>query len=172
MKKIIYLPLIIGCMTAQSCSQKGNENAKNSYDVSFIDNNVAPGADFYNYATGGWQKANPLKPEFSRFGSFDQLRENNKEKLKELVEEVASQSQESGSVGQKIADLYNLAMNEERLNNEKAAPVQPFLEMINAISSKDDLAMVMGKLNRIGVFPFFNPFIDADASNRDRKSVV
>ena len=144
-----------------------SENAKNSYDVSFIDNNVAPGADFYNYATGGWQKANPLKPEFSRFGSFDQLRENNKEKLKELVEEVASQSQESGSVGQKIADLYNLAMNEERLNNEKAAPVQPFLEMINAISSKDDLAMVMGKLNRIGVFPFFNPFIDADASNSD-----
>ena len=48
------------------------------------------GADFYQYACGGWMAANPLTDEYSRFGTFDQLAENNREQLKGLIAEIAS----------------------------------------------------------------------------------
>ena len=47
------------------------------------------GADFYQYACGGWMAANPLTDEYSRFGSFVQLAENNREQLKVLIAEIA-----------------------------------------------------------------------------------
>ncbi len=53
-------------------------------DMANFDLSVAPNADFYEYATGGWQKNNPLKPEYSRYGSFDILRDNNEKRINEL----------------------------------------------------------------------------------------
>ena len=53
-------------------------------DMANFDLSVAPNADFYEYATGGWQKNNPLKPEYARYGSFDILRDNNEKRINEL----------------------------------------------------------------------------------------
>ena len=41
--------------------------------------NVQPGDDFYEYAGGGWMKANPLKPEYPSYGVFNDLAEKNRE---------------------------------------------------------------------------------------------
>lgn len=165
MKKIIYLPLIISCMATVGCSNDGKKAAKSSYDITFIDNSVAPGADFYDYSTGGWQKNNPLKDEFARFGSFDQLRENNKERLRALVEEIAAKPHSQGTIEQKIADLYNTALDTARLNAEGPAPLMPYIEEIMAVTSKDELAALMGKMTKTGISPFFYSYIDADASD-------
>ena len=56
------------------------------------------GADFYQYACGGWMAANPLTDEYSRFGTFDQLGEMNREQLKGLIAGIASAEHEQGSV--------------------------------------------------------------------------
>ena len=48
-----------------------NTSKTPAIDMANFDLSVAPDADFYQYATGGWQKNNPLKPEYSRYGSFD-----------------------------------------------------------------------------------------------------
>ena len=53
-----------------------NTSKTPAIDMANFDLSVAPDADFYQYATGGWQKNNPLKPEYSRYGSFDVLRDN------------------------------------------------------------------------------------------------
>ena len=164
MKKIIYLPLIISCMATVGCSNDGKKAAKSSYDITFIDNSVAPGADFYDYSTGGWQKNNPLKDEFARFGSFDQLRENNKERLRALVEEIAAKPHSQGTIEQKIADLYNTALDTARLNAEGPAPLMPYIEEIMAVTSKDELAALLGKMTKTGIIPFFYSYIDAYAS--------
>ena len=64
MKRIFTLASVI-CMAA--CQH----NAKTpAIDPANFDLSVAPNEDFYQYATGGWQARNPLKPEFSRYGSF------------------------------------------------------------------------------------------------------
>ena len=95
--------------------------------------NVSPGEDFYEYAGGGWMKANPLKPEYSSFGVFDVIYEQNREQLRELFLDLARTQHPQGSVGQKVTDLYKLAMDSDRLNREGAAPVKPTLQEIHAI---------------------------------------
>lgn len=94
-------------------------------DPSNFDLSVAPNEDFYEYATGGWQAKNPLKPEFSRYGSFDVLRENNEVRINELFEEMTQLQAAPGSVDRKIADLYKMGLDSVRLNGEGAVRSRP-----------------------------------------------
>ena len=117
-----------------------------------LDLSVAPGEDFYQYANGGWQKNNPLKPEYGRFGSFDMLREKNVENLNALFSEMTTMNPEPGTIDQKIVDLYKQGLDSTRLNEEGAAPLKKYLDEIYAVSDKKALAAHLGKLNLIGSF--------------------
>ena len=96
-----------------ACGQK--QEKVPAIDLSNLDTTVPPAVDFYQYATGGWQKNNPLKPEFARFGSFDQLRENNVERLNDLFASMTTMKTVKGSVEQKIADLYKQGLDSVRV---------------------------------------------------------
>ena len=82
MKKTVFM--IMTVMAAVSCGGRGEKVP--AIDITNFDTSVAPSEDFYRYATGGWQQKNPLKPEYSRFGSFDILNENNQKRLKRLAD--------------------------------------------------------------------------------------
>ena len=86
-------------------------------DMSYMDLSVKPGDDFYRYANGGWIKNNPLKPEYARFGSFDQLRENNVERLNALFSEMSGMNPKQGTTDQKIVDLDKQGLDSTRLNS-------------------------------------------------------
>jgi len=113
------------------------------------------GADFYQYACGGWMAAHPLTDEYSRFGSFDQLGENNREQLKGLISEIAGTQHEQGTIAQKIGDLYNLAMDVEKLNAEGMAPIKEDLDKINAITDKAGIIQAMAELAGSAYFQFY-----------------
>ena len=70
-------------------------------DRANLDLSVSPGENFYQYACGGWMKANPLDPQYARFGTFDQLAENNRAQLKELIQNLG-ENNPRGSLAQKI----------------------------------------------------------------------
>ena len=127
-------------------------------DLSNLDTTVAPGQDFYAYATRGWQRNHPLKPEFSRYGSFDVLRENNEIRLNELFQGLAGLKTRKGSVEQKIADLYTMALDSTRLNAEGFAPVKPYYDEIEKVSDAESFALEAAKLN-LGVW---SSYVDAD----------
>ena len=130
-----------------------------------LDPTIQPQEDFYQYACGGWMEINPLTEEYARFGSFDKLGEENRKQLQGLIEEIASQPQEAGSIGQKIADLYNLAMDSVRRNAEGAAPLQPVLDKIDAVNDKAAFSTLIPDLYMDGVGLLFHVFVDADAMN-------
>ena len=127
-----------------------------------LDTTYIPGADFFQYATGGWQKANPITDEYARYGQFDALREKNREQLKTLVLEQAAKKGEVGSNSQKVGDLYNLVMDSTRRNNEGVAPVKPYMDAIAAIESKEEIIPLIAKNYRVGLGNFFGTGISTD----------
>ena len=132
-----------------SCSQK--TAAPKGIDAANLDTTVSAKADFYDYACGGWMKANPLKPEYSRFGTFDQLAENTREQVRGLVDSLAAATAEPGTNAQKVADLYRMGMDSVRLNNEGAAPLAADLELI-ASTPREKVIDLMATMPGLGVF--------------------
>ncbi len=145
----------------------GNKNSVPALDMSYLDTSVSPKEDFYQYSTGGWQKNNPLRPEFSRYGSFDALREQAQENLNALFESMTSVKAEYGTVDQKISDLYKMALDSTTRNALGAQPIQPYIAQIQAIKTKDDLARVLGEMNLYGEGGFFGSGVSADLTNSD-----
>ena len=168
MKKLIVIPLVaVGMMAMAVCSKSPvKETAKvDAINLANLDTTVAPGTDFYEYACGGWIKSNPLKPEYSRFGTFDQLRENNQEQLRTLINELGTTSQEAGSVAQKIGMLYEMGMDSVKLNKDGLSPVKEQLDAIQRLGTKADVAKMVAVLHKEGMAPFFALFVDADEKN-------
>ena len=134
-------------------------------DTNNLDTTVQAGADFYQFASGGWMKNNPLTDEYSRFGSFDKLAENNREQLKGLIEEIAAKPAAKGSVEQKIKDLYNLAMDSVKLNADGNNPIKVELQKLANIKTREELLVVIPEMMKTGLEPFFSVYVDADAMN-------
>ena len=136
-------------------------------DVTDLDTSVSPKADFYQYATGGWRAKNPLKPEFSRFGSFDAIAERTRKNLNELFESMTTMKAAHGTVEQKISDLYKMALDSTTRNSLGADPIRPYIAEIQAVGSKEELASLLGRLNRYGEGGFFGAGVQADLTNSE-----
>ncbi len=143
----------------------GNQTQGTGIDTANLDTTVEAGTDFYDFATGGWQKANPLTAEYSRFGSFDQLAENNREQLRSLIEEVASQKNEAGSVADMIAQMYASAMDSVSLNKQGIEPIRADLQDIMDCPGKTELWRKYCSLQMQGISGMFGAYIDADIKN-------
>ena len=163
MKK--FAIIMISLCAFAACGQKGP--VAPALDLTDLDTTTSPKVDFYQYATGGWQVKNPLKPEFPRYGSFDAIAEKTQENLNALFESMASLKAAPGTVDQKISDLYKMALDSTTRNALGAEPIQPYIAEIQAVSSKDELADLLGKMNLYGEGGFFNAYVEADLTDSD-----
>ena len=163
MKRKTYLPIMAAALVSMAALSGCKQQAQSGgIRLENMDTTVVAGNDFYQYACGGWIKANPITPEYSRFGSFEYLGEQNLKQIRELIEGIAAKQNQPGSIEQKIGDLYNMAMDTVKRNNDKATPIQEDLKSIEAITSKDQLPATIASLQRIGVSLFFQPYVGAD----------
>ena len=158
------ITLGVAAMTLAGCGQDNNPG-KPAIDLANFDNATAPSEDFYQYACGGWMEANPLTPEYARYGIFDQLEKENNEKLKALIEELSSTPQKPGSVGEKIQMMYAMGLDSLKRNSDGAAPVMEQLAAINAVADRKELSAIVGKMHVESSSPFFGFYIGADEKN-------
>ena len=126
---------------------------------------AVPGADFYDYACGGWMKANPLPAEYARYGSFEQLIENNNKQLRGLIEELAAKKHAPGSIEQKIADLYNSAMDSVGRNERGAGELREILAPVAGAKTREELFRLVATWQRKGLGSLIDFYIDADIKN-------
>lgn len=158
MKTKLSILIALVLMTAVGCKKQQTIGI----DLTNLDTTVVAQNDFYQYACGGWMEKNPLTPEYSRFGSFDKLAENNREQLNGLISEIAEKQHQKGSIEQKIGDLYNLALDTERRNKEGIEPLRASLEAIANISERSDLSSALGSSMEYAMWAMY---VDADEMN-------
>ena len=152
-------------MTACATNNAETGDVVPAIDKNNFDEAINLKDDFYQWATGGWQKNNPLKPEFSRYGSFDVLRENNEVRINDLFKAMTESKAAFGSVEQKISDLYKMGLDEERLNKEGAEPIRAAVDAILATADREALIASIPALHTDGIGVFFAAYPAADLAD-------
>ncbi|MDR0962109.1 MAG: M13 family metallopeptidase [Mediterranea sp.] len=166
MRLAMYVSFAALCLATAGCtSGKKQTEITAGINLANLDTTALPGTDFYQYACGGWMKNHPLTGEYSRYGSFDMLAENNIVQLHNLIEEAAAAKHADGSIAQKIGDLYNLAMDSVRLNQEGATPLKELLAQFDGIKSEQDIPQVIALMAYQGANPYFSMYVGADDMN-------
>ena len=166
MKVTKYLPILAVCFMTTGCNSKKEAVLTSGIDLANLDTMAMPGTSFYQYACGGWVAAHPLTDEYSRFGTFDMLRENSREQLKTLIAELAAKKDNApSSAAQKVGDLYNIAMDSVKLNQEGVAPIKAELEAIDALQDKGEIYTYIAEIQKKGINPYFSLYIGADDMN-------
>ncbi len=93
--------ILLAGINASSCTEKKGTSSVDGLDPANMDTTALPGKSFYQYATGGWQMANPIPDEYARYGSFDKLREENQVQIQSLITELGTQENPVGTNAQK-----------------------------------------------------------------------
>jgi putative endopeptidase len=137
-------------------------------DTGDMDLTVRPGDDFYLYANGNWLKNNPVPDEYSRWGSFEQLRERNLKDLRTILEE-AQQDKDApeGSIVRKIGDFYSVAMDETKIEADGLKPLEEELKRIADIKDKKQFQEVTALFHTYRVAPLFFLFESQDPGNSE-----
>jgi putative endopeptidase len=159
MKQMIPMALMLALPVAGMAQNKSGLRMEN------LDKNVKPAEDFYMFATGGWQKLNPLPAAYSRFGSFDQLQEDNNKRINTILGDLQKKKFADGTTERKLADFYKLAMDSVRRNNEGIAPVKQLLDEMEAARTKQDLQKLQLKYAPMGYGVPFGSGFGADEKN-------
>ena len=143
----------------------GAQTMKSGINPANMDTSVKAGDDFYRYACGGWMKVNPLPAAYSRFGSFDQLAEDNNKRINGILKELLENSYDAGTVERKLSDLYKLAMDSVRREKEGLAPVMPDLKRLEDAKTMKQLQDVQLEMAKYGDMEFYRAGMGADEKN-------
>lgn len=165
MKRLLFPITVFFIMTTIGCTEQGKTGMTQGLNISDMDTTVSPGESFYQYATGGWQKANPIPDEYARYGSFDKLREENQHQIQALIQDLSGQDYENGTNAQKVGDLYSIGMDSVKLNSDGAEPIRPLLQKIADVVSKEDIIRVSAQLSKVVSNPFFGFSVGPDDKN-------
>ena len=138
---------------------------KSGIDLTNMDLKANPATDFYQYATGGWQQKNPLPNAYSRFGSFDQLQEDNNKRINDILSELLKNSYQDGSIEKKLSDFYKMAMDSVRRNKEGISPVLPLLKEIEQLKTVKDFKQLQFKYAAFNYGVPFSAGFGADEKN-------
>ena len=135
-------------------------------DPANVDQTVKPGDNFFMYANGSWLKANPIPSTETRWGSFNELQENNYSALQTLLEEAAAdKAADKNSATWKVGAFYRSGMDLEKINAAGLSPLKPILHRINSINSQEALLKEIALEQTMGIGPLFAFYIAPDDKN-------
>ena len=152
-------------LTSMSLAASAQTELKSGINLGDLDTSVRPADDFYEYACGGWMKANPLPAAYSRYGSFDRLGEDNNKRINGILTELLNNTYTKGTTEQKLSDLYKLAMDSERREKEGVAPVMPLIKKLEAAKTMKQLFDVQLEMAKYGDSEFYRAGLGADEKN-------
>ena len=137
-------------------------------DVTAMDRSIDPCVNFFAYSCGGWIKNNPIPPDQSSWDLYSKMEDENKEKLRGILEAASTPDRGRTAVNQKIGDYYAACMDEKAIEDKGIEPLKPGLDRIAKIGSKAELADVASAMATDNVLFRFESIQDF----RDASQVV
>jgi putative endopeptidase len=161
---VSVLPTLEGTVFAGDSTGQKPELGNWGVDLTTRNTNVKPGDDFYRYANGKWLDTFEIPADLPAYGSFTVLTLRAEEQINGIIQEQPRAKGAIETTGEKIAELYGEFMDESALNAKGLTPLDPYFKRIAAAKSHDDIAALMGELNRVngGGASFFALVIDQD----------
>ncbi|MBQ7420378.1 MAG: M13 family metallopeptidase [Prevotella sp.] len=152
-------------LSSMSVALMAQPSLKSGIDLANLNQQAKAGDDFYEYACGGWMKNNPLPAAYSRYGSFDRLAEDNNKRINGILKELQENTYPEGSVEQKLSDLYKLAMDSARREQEGLAPAMGIIKKMETAKTVSQLFDIQLEMMPYGDAEFFHAYIGADEKN-------
>src|SRR5437899_10258895 len=144
-----------GTKSGEAGGKPSDDTNAKPIDPSNMDPSVKPADDFFLYANGGWIKRTEIPPEYSRWGSFNQLIEHNNDALHAIAEKAAK-AKSNEADAKKVGDYYASGMDEKTIEAMRTKPLQDELAKIDSMKDRQDVLKEIGHLHLIGVNAFFN----------------
>ena len=137
-------------------------------DAVSMDRTANPRNDFYNYANGGWMKTSKMPDSESKWGSFNELAEKNRELLKKIIEDAAAdKAAPKGSIKQKVGDYYSVAMDTVKLEQQGMKPIEAELKKISELKDFSDVIKQIASMHSRGIGSLFSFGVQQDLKKND-----
>ena len=133
-------------------------------ELSSLDAAISPCDDFFGYACGGWNKANPIPEDQGRWGRFNQLAEQNELALRAILEQDAKPGA-TGPYAKALGDFYSSCMDEAAVEKDGTKALAPRLAEIARIADAKSLARVTANILLAGGHPFIEVGAEQDAKD-------
>jgi putative endopeptidase len=135
-------------------------------NVADLDRSVAACTDIYHFANGGWLKANPIPPQYSTWGSFNELNERNNLLLRDVLESAARQAKTTRDADtRKVGTFYASCMDSAGAEAAGMKPLAVEMQHIDAIANRTQLVAQIAHMHAAGLGGLFNFGSDQDAKN-------
>jgi putative endopeptidase len=172
MKKIIAFSFLVSVMAA-GCEQKVASLQKTILlDSSANDHSVNAADNFFLYANGSWVKNAKIPDEYSSWGSFTTLYDENLTRLRSLLEDLSSKDKSAGTLEQKAGDFYASGMDTMSIDKLSWQPLKPFLDKIDAAKNYKELLDVLAEGFKQGDGDLLGLNVGADEKNSTRNIAI
>ena len=139
--------------TAQSPGA-GQKASQSGIDLAAMDRSADPCSDFYQFTCGGWTAAHPLPADKGRYGRFEELQDRNDAILRDILDQAGKPGASPDT--RKIGDYYASCMDETAIDAKGIGALNPELRRVDAITSKAEIATVVGHMQTLGENAFFS----------------
>ncbi|WP_010251565.1 M13 family metallopeptidase [Myroides injenensis] len=166
----IAIATLVACKDAKKADAEDNES--HGITLEYMDQNVKPGDDFFRYVNGAWFDKTEIPADRTRWGSFDELRQNtDNDALAILKEAVANKKLDPKSDQAKAVAVFETYLDEATRNELGVTPLKPYLDKINAIASPSDVVKLINDLADEGGLGIYSSYVYADAKDSNANTI-
>ena len=144
------------------------DTARSGIDLSHMDSAIRPQDDLFGHVNGRWLADYAIPADRATDGAFRLLYDRAEEQVRELITQAAERAGTAATDEQRIGDLYASFLNETAIGHRGLRPLIDEVALIDAAAGPDELAAVIGRLQRSGVGGGIGLYIDTDSKNSTR----